>query len=75
MCLLGSYMIVGVCVKVGRSSSRRREQESEKELGENRAQRKPKGIGKWSLLVTTNLQRIPGSSGKEGLEGKGQKDT
>lgn len=45
-----------------------------RKLGENRAQRKPKDIGKRSLLMVTSLQRIPQSSRKEDLEGKGRKD-
>lgn len=43
--------------------------------GKDRAQRKLKGIGKWLVPVTTSLQGIPESSKKDGLVGKGQKDT
>ena len=40
-----------------------------------RAQRKFKGIGRWLVPVTTSLQGIPESSEKDGLVGKGQKET
>lgn len=43
--------------------------------GKDRAQRKFKGIGRWLVPVTTSLQGIPESSEKDGLVGKGQKET
>ena len=47
----------------------------EEERGEERAQGKLKGIGKWLPPVTTSLQGIPEYSKKDGFVGKGQKDT
>lgn len=66
MCLLGSYMIVGVCVR----EKQEKEEEGERKLEENRAQRKTQGIGKLSLHGATSLQRIPEASrkGKLGRE-------
>lgn len=53
---------------------KKEEEGGEEERGEERAQRKLKGIGKWLPPVTTSLQGIPESSKKDGFVGKGQKD-